>query len=82
MKLRLHLIAFRGLRRGEAVGQDWADVDLDGQQLTVSKEIVVDGWTPVEDTPKTDGSAGTIGLDSVNVQVLREHLKRQRLERL
>lgn len=76
-----HLIAFRGLRRGEAVGQNWADVDLDGQQLTVSKEIVVDGWTPMEDDPKTDGSAGTIGLDSVNVQVLREHQARQLGER-
>lgn len=72
-----HLIAFRGLRRGEGVGQGWADIDLDGQSLTVAKEIVVDGWTPVETVPKTDGAAGTIGLDSVNVAVLREHRVRQ-----
>lgn len=72
-----HLIAFRGLRRGEGVGQDWVNIDLDAQTLTVAKEIVVDGWTPVETVPKTDGSAGTIGLDSVNVAVLREHRARQ-----
>jgi integrase len=76
-----HLVAFRGLRRGEAVGQDWVNVDLDAQSLTVAREIVVDGWTPVEDTPKTDGSAGTIGLDSLNVQVLREHRERQAAEK-
>lgn len=76
-----HLIAFRGLRRGEGVGQDWANVDLDGQSLTVAKEIVVDGWTPFEDDPKTDGSAGTIGLDTATVQALREHRARQLAEK-
>ncbi|MCM2579522.1 site-specific integrase [Streptomyces meridianus] len=76
-----HLIAFRGLRRGEGVGQDWSNVDLDKQLLTVAKEIVVDGWTPVETEPKTDGSAATIGLDSATVQVLREHRARQLAER-
>ncbi|MDV5147215.1 tyrosine-type recombinase/integrase [Streptomyces sp. SBC-4] len=76
-----HLIAFRGLRRGEGVGQDWVNVDLDGQSLTVAKEIIVDGWTPVEDVPKTDGSAGTIGLDLATVQALREHRVRQMAER-
>ncbi|MCZ4099876.1 site-specific integrase [Streptomyces sp. H39-C1] len=76
-----HLIAFRGLRRGEGVGQDWANIDLDRQTLTVAKEIVVDGWTPIETKPKTDGSAGTIGLDSVNVEVLREHRARQLVEK-
>ncbi|GGX33399.1 site-specific integrase [Streptomyces chryseus] len=64
-----HLIAFRGLRRGEGVGQDWVNVDLDAQSITVAKEIVVDGWTPVETAPKTDGSAATIGLDKATVQL-------------
>ncbi|MEU1194961.1 tyrosine-type recombinase/integrase [Streptomyces sp. NPDC005813] len=76
-----HLIAFRGLRRGEGVGQDWVNVDLDAQAITIAKEIVVDGWTPFEDDPKTDGSAATIGLDTVNVAVLREHKVRQLQER-
>lgn len=76
-----HLIAFRGLRRGEGVGQDWVNVDLDAQAITIAKEIVVDGWTPFEDDPKTDGSAATIGLDTVNVAVLRAHRIRQAAER-
>jgi integrase len=76
-----HLIAFRGLRRGEGVGQDWVNVDLDAQELTVAKEIIVDGWALVEDEPKTDGSAGTIGLDLATVQALREHRARQLVEK-
>lgn len=76
-----HLIAFRGLRRGEGVGQDWRHVDLDGHAITVSKEIVVDNWQIFEDDPKTEDSAGTIALDSVNVGVLRAHKARQLEER-
>ncbi|MFF5045722.1 site-specific integrase [[Kitasatospora] papulosa] len=76
-----HLIAFRGLRRGEGVGQDWRHVDLDGGTITVSKEIVVDNWQVFEDDPKTEDSAGTIALDSVNVAILRAHRERQLLER-
>ncbi|WP_434591814.1 site-specific integrase [Streptomyces sp. A5-4] len=70
-----HLVGTRGLRRGEAVGQNWTDVDLDAGLITPAKEIVVDGWDPYESAPKTDGSASTIALDSVNVALLREHHK-------
>ncbi len=77
-----HTIGLRGLRRGEAAGQGWEDVSLDGGLLTVSTEIVVDGWTPVETVPKTAGSVGTISLDSVTVQVLREWRAQQLRERL
>lgn len=76
-----HLSGTRGLRRGEGVGQDWADVDLDAGLITPAKEIVVDGWDPYESAPKTDGSASTIALDSLNVAVLREHRKRQLKEK-
>ncbi|MFJ4863435.1 tyrosine recombinase XerC [Streptomyces sp. NPDC088748] len=76
-----HLIAFRGLRRGEGVGQDWVNVDLDGHAITIAKEIILDGWTPMESDLKTDGSAATIALDSLNVATLREHRVRQLAER-
>lgn len=76
-----HLTAFRGLRRGEGVGQDWVNVDLDGHAITIAKEIVLNGWTPVESVLKTDGSAATIALDSMNVATLREHRVRQLAER-
>ncbi|MFF2525935.1 site-specific integrase [Streptomyces liangshanensis] len=77
-----HLIAFRGLRRGEAVGQAWSDIDTERGLLTVSKTIIQDGWTPVESTPKTDGSAATIALGPATAQVLVEHRVRQLDERM
>lgn len=76
-----HLIAFRGLRRGEGVGADWRNVDLDGGTFTVGKGLVVDSWEVFEDDPKTEESAGTIALDSQTVAVLREHRARQLAER-
>ncbi|MEV0446169.1 tyrosine-type recombinase/integrase [Streptomyces spectabilis] len=76
-----HLMGSRGLRRGEAVGQDWHEIDLDAGLITPAKEIVVDGWDPYESEPKTDGSANTIALDSANVTALRDHKVRQEKER-
>ncbi|MFF7155282.1 tyrosine-type recombinase/integrase [Streptomyces sp. NPDC008139] len=76
-----HLVGFRGLRRGEAVGQDWSNVDLKAGLITPAKEIVVDGWDPYEAEPKTDGSANTIALDSLTIAALRAHRKRQKKDR-
>ncbi|UUU37116.1 tyrosine-type recombinase/integrase [Streptomyces sp. CA-210063] len=76
-----HLMGTRGLRRGEAVGQDWHEIDLNAGLITPAKEIVVDGWDLYESEPKTDGSANTIALDSMNIVVLRDHKTRQEKER-
>jgi integrase len=79
------LLAFRGLRRGEGAGLPWAEVDLDSPSpaMTVVRTIVVgtDGWTPVEETPKTEDAAATIALDSLNVTVLRAHRRRRDADR-
>ncbi|WP_345638476.1 site-specific integrase, partial [Streptomyces lacrimifluminis] len=77
----LHLMGTRGLRRGEAVGQDWHEIDLDVGLITPAKEIVVDGWDIYESEPKTDGSANTIALDSTTISELRDHKARQEKER-
>ena len=34
-----HLIALRGLRRGEAAGLRWCDVDLDGKAAVISQQL-------------------------------------------
>src|SRR5882757_3467967 len=77
----LHLMGPRGLRRGEAVGRDWHEIDLDIVLITPAKEIVVDGWDIYESEPKTDGSANTIALDSTTISELRDHKARQEKER-
>ncbi|MFF8910207.1 site-specific integrase [Streptomyces olivaceoviridis] len=78
-----HLVAHHGLRRGEGVGADWANVHLDisPPRIDVLTEIVVDGWTPIETAPKTDSSMSAVMLDRETVQVLREHRARQDAER-
>jgi integrase len=71
-----HLIAFRGLRRGEAVGLPWTNVDLDKGFLTVSTQIVQLGWATEVASPKAD-SEGVVALDRGTVEVLRTHRERQ-----
>lgn len=53
-----HLIAFRGLRRGEAIGLPWFNVDLDNGFLTVSTQIVQLGWATEHAAPKSDSEGG------------------------
>ncbi|MET8693593.1 site-specific integrase [Streptomyces bauhiniae] len=76
-----HLISHHGLRRGEGVGQDWDDFSPERKEIRVAKEIVVDGWTPIETAPKTDGSVGVVKVDAGTVLVLLEHRERQLAER-
>jgi len=76
-----HLIAFRGLRRGEACGQRWTDTRLDAGLITVAKQLVVNGWEVYEDDPKTDAGARSIALDSDTVQVLKRHRAQQDKDR-
>nr|SBO94272.1 Integrase [Nonomuraea gerenzanensis] len=76
------LIALRGLRRGEAVGLRWKDVDLPAGVAGVHWQITQLGWEPVQGRPKTEASDRTIALDEDTVTALRAHRKRQAAERL
>jgi integrase len=76
-----HLIAFRGLRRGEAVGLSWTEVDLTGATLTVAWQVVQVGWNTTEGAPKSDASGRVVALDTATVEVLRAHRELQDLER-
>jgi integrase len=77
-----HLVAHRGLRRGEACGLAWADVDLDKGRVTVRLQLVQLGWEVYEDTPKSDAGDRTVALDAGTVAVLRAHRRRQLAGRL
>ncbi|NGY59569.1 site-specific integrase [Lentzea sp. NEAU-D13] len=77
-----HLIAFRGLRRGEGCGLRWSDVDLDAKTATVATQLVLDGWDVEEGDPKTSSGARVVALDAETVKVLRTHKAQQAAERL
>ncbi|MFF5250193.1 hypothetical protein ACFY3V_38430 [Streptosporangium sp. NPDC000095] len=63
-----HLVGFRALRRGEACGIRWVDIDidLDAGLLTVQTQLVQVGWKVEEADPKTDSEA-PIALDKLTV---------------
>ena len=75
-----HLIALRGLRRGEAAGLRWCDVDLDAKAAVISQQLQqYDGHLTVC-PPKTPHSVRTIALDHTTIAALRAHRDRQRAE--
>ncbi|MFJ5875988.1 tyrosine-type recombinase/integrase [Streptomyces sp. NPDC093088] len=76
-----HLIAFRGLRRGEACGQPWSETNLDRHSLTVTGQLVQDGWEVEASEPKTDSGFRVVALDDDTVGVLKRHHEQQEADR-
>jgi integrase len=76
------LLATTGMRRGEALGLRWADVDLDDGRAAIQQTVIAVNHQPVIGTPKTARGRRTVRLDAATVAALREHRKRQAAERL
>ena len=72
-----HLVALRGLRRGEAAGLRWSDLDLDAGTLTVSEQLQQLGGGLAVAPPKSEAGRRVIALDRTTVAALREHRSRQ-----
>jgi integrase len=77
-----HLIALRGLRRGEACGLRWCDLDLDGGVATINQQLQQYDGHMVVGPPKTARSLRTIALDRTTIAALRRHRRRQERERV
>ena len=77
-----HLIAYRGLRRGEACGLRWPDTVLGAAEIAILTQLVQNGWDVEEDFPKSEASDDTVTLDRETVAVLRAWRKAQLTERL
>ena len=71
-----------GLRRGEALGLRWADVDLDAGVLGVNQALKRVGGKVVLGDVKTARSRRRVNLSGPLVDLLREHRKRQEEERV
>ncbi len=70
-----------GLRRGEALGLAWADVDLDSGRLTIRQALHrVDGELRLEQV-KTEASVAVLPIPAPLVTILRGHRSRQLEER-
>jgi integrase len=71
------LIALRGLRRGEAAGLRWVDVDLDGAVVVICQQRITFGHTTIDRPPKTAASRRTSALDKTTIRILHAHRRRQ-----
>jgi integrase len=76
------LLLTTGLRRGEALGLRWSDVDLDAGRLAVRRALVAVGYDVRWSEPKTPKSRRSIALDPSTVAALRQHRKAQLEERM
>lgn len=71
-----------GVRRGEALGLRWSDVDLDARSVSIRRSRVVAGGRVVEGQPKTKAGVRTIATDAATTTVLRSWKAAQSSERL
>ena len=73
----LHLLAYTGLRRGEVLALEWSRVNLDKQLMTVAASLVTTARGISVEQPKTSSGQRVVDLDSLTVEMLRDHRKRQ-----
>jgi integrase len=76
-----HLLIVTGMRRGEAVGLRWSDIDLLDRSAVVVQQITEVRGRSIVSTPKTKRSARVLALDDDIVQALRRHREAQLVER-
>lgn len=82
-KDRLHAawrLSLYGLRRGEALGLRWSDIDLRAKTLTVSQARVLVDYKVRIEPPKSRNGKRTLPLDDELVSALTDLRKRQARE--
>jgi len=72
-----HTIAMTGMRRGEAIGLRWSDVDLEAGRLSVRRALIPINREVVVREPKTAKGRRVIALDPATVEVLKAQAARQ-----
>lgn len=71
-----------GMRRGEVLGLQWEDVDLDGLTVAVRRTILNVAYRITPGEPKTARGRRTISIDAATAAVLRGHRASQLQRRL
>jgi integrase len=76
-----YLLLTCGLRRGEALGLRWGDVDLDAGRLTIRQTLIEVNGRLEFSQPKTSNARRTLHLATDAVAVLTGHQARQAADR-
>jgi len=66
-----------GMRRGEACGLRWDDVDLEASRLSVRRALIPHGNGVIVSEPKTIKGRRSIALDPGTIEVLKAQAQRQ-----
>lgn len=77
-----YLLATTGMRRGEACGLQWQDLDEKDGLLTIRRSHVAVGGRTVESSPKTRRGRRVLALDPATLETLAEWRRVQRRERV
>lgn len=63
-----------GLRRGEALGLRWADIDFDNRTMSIARQITMDGKSIChKDKLKTSGSKAVVIVSESALETLRQY---------
>ena len=77
----LRLMAFTGLRVGEALGLEWGHVDLVGRMVHVKQTVVTNNGATTLGPPKSAKGTRAVPLDDATADVLTAHRGEQDAER-
>ena len=72
-----HLLAMTGMRRGEALGLRWEDVDIEAGRLSVRRALIPNGAVVVVSEPKTAKGRRSVALDPETVEMLKRQATQQ-----
>lgn len=73
----VHLMAYTGLRQGEALALKWSDIDFENKKITVDKTAVRIKEKQIIQTPKTKNSKRVISIDPATLSILKSWKKDQ-----
>lgn len=73
----VHLMAYTGLRQGEALALKWSDIDFENKKITVNKTAARIKEKQTLQTPKTKNSKRVISIDPATLSILKSWKKDQ-----
>jgi len=67
------ILAFTGMRKGEALALEWSDIDFDNKIIHITKGVSLDeNDIPIISTPKTNKSVRSVSIDNETVLTLKK----------